>query len=105
MHNFHIIVGSAKRAVKQWRAQYGAQIGIVRVPRAEILRKLEALENPTKRAVNKVVGYNGWTDIWCDCCGEYKPKVASFGAGVTVEVCEPCLRLALAKLEKRKIEK
>lgn len=107
MHNFHILIGSAKKTAKRWRAQYGAcrQKLADGTDTADILRKLEALERPTKQAVDEIIGNNGWTDIRCVCCHEYKPKVASFGSDETSEVCEPCLRRALIELTQAKIEK
>lgn len=99
-NRFHVLSLTAKEAVKRWGDQYGARSFKLADGRdaGEITRQLRALKRPTKTAVDQIIGDNDWTDIWCCVCHEYKPKVVSFGYDETAEVCEPCLRLALAAL-------
>lgn len=102
--HFAIIVGSAKDAIRRWRNQYGLKNFDLACGEnaADITRKLNALKRPTIRQVDKIIGSNGWTNIFCTSCHEYKPKVASFGEDYSAEVCEDCLSRALRELRRTK---
>jgi hypothetical protein len=98
--HFSVHCETAKGAIDRWHKQYG--FGVYKLAdgrdAGKISKQLRDLKRPTKKQVDKIIGDNGWTNIWCSGCYEYKPKVVTFGDDYSVEVCESCLRLALARL-------
>jgi hypothetical protein len=95
--HFSVHSETAKGAIKRWQDQYGFGKYILADGRdaGKISKQLRDLKRPTKTQVEKIIGDNGWTDIWCTSCNEYKPKVACFGHDYPVEICGDCLRAAL----------
>jgi hypothetical protein len=96
---FEITRGGAKHAIAAYCRQYSLKPFKLADGRdaADIRRKLEALKRPTRKAVEKIIGDNGWTDVWCSSCSEYKSPVVSFGESGN-DVCVDCLKAALREL-------
>lgn len=68
----------------------------------KIYKKLVKLgENPEPEDVDKVIGNNDWTVVFCMECGSVSEKVVVFGKGKhPVTVCFTCLKKVLFKLFK-----
>ena len=98
-------VGQAQAAPQRWRDQYGLppkgsehrRIGdeLAALPKAE----------RTPPRIAAIIGNDSWSVVECDQCGKCVPVAVTVGQPPdyetsTATICEPCLRRALALLER-----
>lgn len=84
-----------KRVADSWKIQYPTGL----YPEKDIITaKLEALKNPTKKDIDKIIGNTSWTSFTCDECKKEVKALVILGESEDhwlASICKPCLKKAI----------
>ena len=90
--DIRLVRGTAANIVERWERQYHKTAD---TEKSEITKKLRAFHSPSVEEVEKIIGNESWTKVWCGSCLEYKASCVQIGSGdETVTVCATCLACA-----------